>query len=307
MTLGRKIISIVATLTFLLGMALTSVPVYAAQTCSIAIIPVTVEDNTTIIKGHAFELYQIASVDHGVYKLTNDFKDLEANLNLDSSSDLASSVTKFLQNHNVNGAVKTADSSGVVAFKELSIGLYYIAQCNTVTGYDQVVPFMVTLPYKAPDGSGYTYNVKAYPKVEPSEMQPGESDDPDGIDTPGTSDQPGDNNTSGDKPEDNNAPVDDNASGGGTNGDNTGGSSIGNASNGGGAGGNSSNGGTSSEVDNSNPITNAVETVQEILAKTGALMWPIIILGCLGLILIVVGVFILKWQKGRTQKEMRRT
>ena len=313
MTLGRKLISIVSALVMLLSVVAYTTPIQAAQTCSIAILPVTVEDNTTIIKGHSFKLYQVATIENGEYKLTNDFKDLNAELDLNAANDLASDVTEFVEKNHPTGTTRSADTSGVIAFNNLTTGLYYIAQSNKVPGYDQVVPFMVALPYKSPDGTGYTYDIKAYPKVEPEKnTTPDDSDTPNTPDNPSqptdpsNPNQPGDNNTQGDS----NTPAGGGTTGGGGNTGNTGGSSTGNGTSSGGSSnvsgttGNtaSTGGGESTGTDAGSPVTNVVETVQETLAQTGALMWPILILTGFGLLLIIVGVYSVKKQKKQDVK-----
>lgn len=285
MTLGRKLISIVILLVLLVGTCITYQPVQAAQSCSIAIIPVTVEDNTTIIKGHSFELFQVATVDHGVYRLTDGFTELDADLTSWEADELSETITQYLTTHDVSGITKTADSAGVVAFNDLSIGLYYVAQNNTISGYDTVVPFMVTLPYKAPDGTGYTYDVKAYPKVEPNEDQP---EDPDQPTNPETPNQPDDEDDPGTTP----------------GGENTPGSTTGGGSTGGGSAvsGGTTSGGKTNGTSTGSPISNVVDTVQETLAQTGALIWPIIFLSGFGLILLLTGIYSVRKQKKSSEK-----
>ena len=301
--MNRKLISCLSTLVLLLASLFSTIPVMAAETCSIAIIPVTVEDNTTIIKGHSFELYQVASVDHGVYKLTDNFKDLDADLTSWEADKLSSSVTDYVKEHNVCGISQQADAGGVVAFDDLSIGLYYVAQNNTVSGYDQVVPFMVTLPYKAPDGTGYTYDVKAYPKVEPSEDQPGEPGepgeptDPDEPGTPDNPEQPGEDEKPGTTPGGSDTPGGSTTGGGTTSGGGTtGGSTSG--------GGTTSSGGNGYDAEESNPVTSVVETVQETLAQTGMLIWPIFALAGFGILLVLVGMYNVK--KGKKEQEQNK-
>ncbi|MDR2703471.1 MAG: SpaH/EbpB family LPXTG-anchored major pilin [Cellulomonadaceae bacterium] len=58
----------------------------------------------------------------------------------------------------------TTDASGQVVFTPLPQGLYYIRESNSPADVDPGAPFFVTVPMTNPEGTGWMYDVYAYPK-----------------------------------------------------------------------------------------------------------------------------------------------
>ena len=105
-------------------------------------------------------------------------KDLsEKNLTPELAKELAGMVK-------ASSAIKPASfKSGVVAFDNLELGLYLIVQTKSISGYEKVAPFLVSVPLWDKDHYLYEINVSEKFEIKKEPPTPG---------TPETPDQPGD-------------------------------------------------------------------------------------------------------------------
>ena len=105
-------------------------------------------------------------------------KDLsEKNLTPELAKELAGMVK-------ASSAIKPASfKSGVVTFDNLELGLYLIVQTKSISGYEKVAPFLVSVPLWDKDHYLYEINVSEKFEIKKEPPTPG---------TPETPDQPGD-------------------------------------------------------------------------------------------------------------------
>lgn len=134
------------------------------------------------IPGATITVYQVANVvreNHNLYyRLTEEFADSGVSLNDLNAEGLAEHLTAYAKANKLTGITKTAGKDGKVAFDNLDLGLYLVAQDGTVSGYYPMAPFLVSVPMTNSDGTGWIYDVDASPKGEskPTPPNPGGSD-----------------------------------------------------------------------------------------------------------------------------------
>lgn len=95
--------------------------------------------------------------------------------------ELAGKMAKIAADYDFDIAPVEMDSDGTASFSDLEVGLYLVMQAKQGTGDSNFViaPFLVSIPYRNPDGS-LTYDVNAQTKPIGIAWIPPESpDDPD--------------------------------------------------------------------------------------------------------------------------------
>ncbi len=138
--------------------------------------------SVTSIPHAVFSIYQVGEIkeNHGnaEYVLMKDFKESGEKLREITSEKQAKRLVAYVKEKKLEGIEKTADSKGNVVFHELQTGLYLVQQKGAVEGYYPISPFLVSVPMRKMDGSGWTYDVDASPKMQvrpcktPSEKTP---------------------------------------------------------------------------------------------------------------------------------------
>lgn len=150
-----------------LGLAAFDVPAFAAEEIDLTkkgSVTVTTEKNRT------FTLYRTAAVNtNGGYswQLTEDFAGSGADLTDLTADGLADSLAEYAENQGFTGESKEADADGTLIFNNLDLGLYLLVPADT--GDTVIEPFLVSVPMKSTDGSGWLYDVDASPKITPRE------------------------------------------------------------------------------------------------------------------------------------------
>lgn len=127
-------------------------------------------DGTEISQGNLPSAELLAGAEFTVYKVEP--YDVTTNAGWQEISTLASMVGENpsiaaleAQGATVNKVdAKTTPAGGLVAFENLALGLYYVAETKAPEGKLPVDPFLVTLPMTLPDGDGWMYDVYVYPK-----------------------------------------------------------------------------------------------------------------------------------------------
>lgn len=139
----------------------SEIPVYNLQQGSISV---------TSIPDTVFTIYQVGKVkeNHGniKYVLTKEFKESEEKFENITSEKLAKRLDLYAKEKKLKGTEETANSQGDVVFSKLQAGLYLIQQKGVVEGYYPISPFLVSIPMKKMDGSGWIYDVDASPKIQ---------------------------------------------------------------------------------------------------------------------------------------------
>lgn len=128
---------------------------------------VTMECSHGYKSGGTVALYKIADViwsdDHYTFQYTQAFKDCHIPLD-NIGEDLA--ADEFVEYAYVNSITpqRAVLEDGTALFQDLSLGLYMIIQEEVVEGFNNALPFMVTVPVS--NGGAWDYSVDASPKVE---------------------------------------------------------------------------------------------------------------------------------------------
>ena len=163
----RKLISVILTVLVLLMIPMT---VFAQNfdTDRLGSVSVTLidPDGKTPIFGAELSLYYVASAELGSdnnlsYTFTDTFKDCGCTID---DPALSVKLDTFVTEHSVSTEKLVTDTNGTVSFTNLPLGLYFVKQTNTVSGYAPCTSFLVTVPYYNADG--YVYDVNASPKTD---------------------------------------------------------------------------------------------------------------------------------------------
>ena len=113
------------------------------------------------------------SVSYGVVRAfagaCADFKNLtkEKNIALAAALDACASVNQ------IERTPATTDRAGKAVFTNLSAGLYLVAQADDDSSGYLIAPFLVAVPGRGENNSGWNCNVTAYPKTEPVKREDG--------------------------------------------------------------------------------------------------------------------------------------
>ena len=124
------------------------------------------QDGETPITGAELSLYYVATVKlNDANRLTYTFTDTFADCGcaLDDPA-LTATLDVFVTEHAAPVDTQMTDAQGCAAFENLPLGLYFVKQTGTVTGYAPCTPFLVTVPNY--DREGYVYDVNASPKTD---------------------------------------------------------------------------------------------------------------------------------------------
>lgn len=124
------------------------------------------------VPGGVFTLYHVGDAvtqnSNLRFELTDAFRGSGVSLNDPNADGLADKLAQYAKDQRLSGAQKTADAQGHVKFSDLSAGLYLIAQDTPGAqyGYSAMTAFLVSVPMTNDEGTGWVYDVQAYPKVE---------------------------------------------------------------------------------------------------------------------------------------------
>ena len=120
----------------------------------------------TPIIGAELSLYYVATVslnsnNNLIYNFTDAFQDCGCAL---KDPELSAKLDEFVQDDAVPAKKLVTDDYGKITFANLTLGLYFVKQTNTVAGYAPCTSFLVTVPNHNADG--YVYDVNASPKTD---------------------------------------------------------------------------------------------------------------------------------------------
>ena len=165
--MGRKLISVLLIVWILLMLPMTAF----AQKLDfnrVGSVSVTLmnQDGITPITGVELSLYHVATVSlNSKYNLSYNFTDAfeDCGFELDDPS-LSAKLDAFVKENSLSAQKLVTDANGNATFSNLALGLYFVQQTNTVTGYAPCTSFLVTVPNQTTDG--YVYDVNASPKTD---------------------------------------------------------------------------------------------------------------------------------------------
>ncbi len=229
----------------------------------------TMKYANSAVAGGSLTIYRVGEVkienaDAG-FELTYDFA--ASGVSLDNFDDiqLARELEAFVAEHSVNEfSTKYIDDSGVVSFYNLPVGLYLVVQNTAASGYKAISPFLISLPYL--ENGVYKYDLTAEPKtqIEPENetTNPVTTTEPVNTTNPITTTEPVETT----EPENVTDPVTT------TNPENI------------------TEPETTTEPDSKpESTTTPVSEPTSDIPKTGQLWWPVPMLVCIGLVLIIIG------------------
>lgn len=137
-------------------------------------ITVTLVDpaNKEAIAGVELSVYYVATVGVStegklVYTYTEPFKSCGSALD---DPELSNKLDAFLNDHPMETPKMETNLQGTANYSGLELGLYFVKQTNTVSGYAPCKSFLVTVPFLR-DGE-YLYDVDATPKTEITKLTP---------------------------------------------------------------------------------------------------------------------------------------
>lgn len=165
-----------------------TVSVFASNNRNVGSISVTMQYRGETVPGGTLTLYYVAAPGNGAYYYgSSSFSGCGYSLANIYSNSLADNLASYANSKSIEGATVIIDENGKATFTALQEGLYLIVQNMAAEGYNEVNPFLVTIP------NAGKYNVDATPKLdiltkptpeEPDEPEESDSEEIDDGDTP---------------------------------------------------------------------------------------------------------------------------
>lgn len=133
------------------------------------------------VSGGTWMLYRVGEIqeEDGNYgfALTGEFAQWDGTLENVQNGELAQKLKAYAMSQNLIGTSQPVGQDGKVRFENVQTGLYLLVQYQAAEGYDEVSPFLISVPVR--EEGTYQYDVDASPKVAltpaPTEPQPTES------------------------------------------------------------------------------------------------------------------------------------
>lgn len=125
------------------------------------------ESENNKIKDAEITLYHVADAtevnNNLLFSLRSDLNNCSVNLDDLTDSNLESEIAKCI-NENTTKYVSITNSNGIVKFNNLDLGLYLAVQTKSVEGYSDIDSFLVAIP-KVEDNN-WIYDIKSKPKTD---------------------------------------------------------------------------------------------------------------------------------------------
>lgn len=129
--------------------------------------------SATSIEGK-LELYKVGNAveqDHNLaFVPTTDFAASGISLSDVQAPELTQDLADYADQQNLTGTAVSATASSAAVFSDLTTGLYLLVQTEAAAGYLPVSPFLVSLPMYSTEG--WNYQIEAAPKVQPVPKDP---------------------------------------------------------------------------------------------------------------------------------------
>ena len=126
--------------------------------------------------GGKLELYKVGDAIEAKNNLTfvptADFEASGISLSDVRASGLAQQFADYAKAQNLTGDTASATVSSAAVFSDLSTGLYLVVQTEAATGYLPISPFLVSVPMYSTSDGGWNYQIDAAPKVQPIPKDP---------------------------------------------------------------------------------------------------------------------------------------
>lgn len=114
-----------------------------------------------------FSVNKVADVVNGEYKLTEDYSSSGLDLNLiTKANELESAANKLAKLSKGNENTLVTDANGKGKIEDLEVGVYLVNAID-IANYENIAPFLVSIPTWNESDKSMLYDVKAIPKHTP--------------------------------------------------------------------------------------------------------------------------------------------
>ena len=110
-----------------------------------------------------FSISKIADIEDGLYKVKEDYKSVEVDLNnIKTANDLELAAELFKKVATTDNLMKT-NANGECNIEDLDVGVYLV-YANNIANYDNITPFIVSIPSWNETDKSMSYDIEVIPK-----------------------------------------------------------------------------------------------------------------------------------------------
>ena len=114
-------------------------------------------------EGVEFSISKIADIEDGLYKVKEDYKGVEVDLNnIKTANDLELAAELFKKVAKTDNLMKT-NANGECNIDDLDVGVYLVYAKN-IANYDNITPFIVSIPSWNEKDKSMSYDIQVIPK-----------------------------------------------------------------------------------------------------------------------------------------------
>lgn len=114
-------------------------------------------------EGVEFSVSKIADIEDGLYKVKDDYKNVEVDLNnIKTANDLELAAELFKKVAKTDNLMKT-NANGECNIDDLEVGVYLVYAKN-IANYDNITPFIVSIPSWNETDKSMSYDIQVIPK-----------------------------------------------------------------------------------------------------------------------------------------------
>lgn len=114
-------------------------------------------------EGVEFSISKIADIEDGLYKVKEDYKSIEVDLNnIKTANDLELAAELFKKVAKTDNLMKT-NANGECNIDDLDVGVYLVYAKN-IANYDNITPFIVSIPSWNEKDKSMSYDIQVIPK-----------------------------------------------------------------------------------------------------------------------------------------------
>ena len=128
------------------------------------------EASSDVTVGGSLRLYKVGDAkeinNNLTFSLCADFSGSGVSLEDLNASVLPQQLADYALENDLQGTDVQTDETGYAVFSDLSTGLYLVMQTEAAEGYLPVVPFLVSLPMYSGESGSWLYCIEANPKVQ---------------------------------------------------------------------------------------------------------------------------------------------
>ncbi|MDB1934076.1 hypothetical protein PMY12_08485 [Clostridium tertium] len=121
------------------------------------------EKNNQSKEGVEFSISKIADIEDGLYKVKEDYKSVEVDLNnIKTANDLELAAELFKKVAKIDNLMKT-NANGECNIDDLDVGVYLV-YAKSIANYDNITPFIVSVPSWNEKDKSMSYDIQVIPK-----------------------------------------------------------------------------------------------------------------------------------------------